>query len=40
MDREREIIELGVASSDTKGALVTIDDSEEGYKPPFGLSAD
>lgn len=43
MDREHyesELIELGVASVETKGALVTIDDEEGGFKPHMGLSDD
>ena len=40
MDREHELIELGVASADTKGSLVTIDDEEGGWKPHPGLSND
>lgn len=40
MDREHEVIELGVVSADTKGSLVTIDDEEGGFKPALGLSDD
>lgn len=40
MDRENEVIELGVVSSDTKGNLVYIDDTENGFRPLAGLSAD
>lgn len=40
MDREHELIELGVASTDTRGSLVGIDDEENGFRPAFGLSAD
>jgi hypothetical protein len=43
MDRENgvsELIELGVASADTKGANLIVDDSENGFKPPLGLSDD
>lgn len=39
MDREQvnnEMIELGVVSIDTKGASVTINDSENGLRP-FGV---
>jgi hypothetical protein len=38
--RESELIELGIVSADTKGALVTIDDEEGGFKPLAGLSDD
>jgi hypothetical protein len=40
MNREEtdiEVIDLGVASVDTKGSLVTIDDEEGGFRPAFGL---
>jgi len=43
MDREHasdEVIELGVASTDTKGSLVTIDDEEGGFRPGLGMSDD
>lgn len=41
MDREYEVIELGVASTDTRGGtVITTDDDEGGYKPPMGLTAD
>lgn len=41
MDREHELIELGIVSVDTKGSLVSIDDTDGGFKPPaLGLSDD
>jgi hypothetical protein len=43
MDREHEsneLIELGTASTDTRGSLVTIDDEEGGFRPALGLSND
>jgi hypothetical protein len=42
MDREPdlEIIELGLASAETKGALGLMDDEEGGWKPPYGLCDD
>jgi hypothetical protein len=40
MDREHEMIELGVVSTDTKGLGIPIDDEEGGLRPPAGLSAD
>lgn len=43
MDREQlrdELIELGIASVDTKGSLMGMDDEEGGWKPHLGLSDD
>jgi hypothetical protein len=39
-DRENEIIELGVASADTKGSLGIMDDEEGGWKHYNGLCDD
>ena len=41
MDRENEsdeLILLGIASAETRGAMITTDDEEGGYKPHAGLS--
>jgi hypothetical protein len=40
MDRECELIDLGVVSSDTKGSLVIEDDHENGFQPALGLISD
>lgn len=41
MDRENELIELGVASEETKGlAIDLVDDEEGGFRPKYGLSTD
>jgi hypothetical protein len=41
MDREYEVIELGVVSADTRGgAMIVTDDDEGGFKPSLGLVAD
>jgi hypothetical protein len=41
MDRENELIDLGVVSADTKGlSPVTTEDDEGGWKPHGGLAAD
>lgn len=41
MDRENELIELGVVSNDTRGlAINLVDDEEGGFRPHAGLSND
>ena len=41
MNREYEVIELGVASADTRGSVtVVMDDEEGGWKPHAGLTND
>ena len=41
MDRENELIELGVVSDDTRGfAIYLVDDEEGGFRNHTGLSND